>query len=373
MILSDTTNIVIAGGGTSDVLLPGLAVADELRDLVPRSRIIFAGSGRASEYRQIRDCGYEYLVAGTHHDLRWSRDLLHRLIGSRPERQILKQTRPAMVLSMGGEVGESVGRVAARMAVPLVVFEPYVELSQTTRRLAPSADLVCLGFEQTRSSVTSHCPVRVTGIPVKRNCETLSDDGAFEQRTVNDQPLRRLVILGDNEHSRHMNAVLPRALWELDRHLMNWRVVHRARAEEVRPIRQLYAKFGIDAVATAHIHKLPDLLARADLVIAATSLMEFVNLAAAARPTVVALDSPTSSSWQSQVAHSLAQDGACAVVNDADQRGKWTRVLEPLVTNEHGRQQLQLAMHNHFRRDAAWQVARMVRDMVASAKCTRSA
>ncbi len=373
MILSDTTNILIAGGGTSDVLLPGLAVADELRDLVPRARIIFAGSGSASEYRTVRDAGYEYLAAGATHDLRWSRELLQRLIGPSPERQILKQTRPAIVLSMGGEVGESMGRVASRMAVPLVVFEPFVELSQTTRRLASSADLVCLGFEQSRALVSSHCPVRVTGIPVKRTNQTNNDDAAFQQRTADNQSLRRLVILSDDEDSRMLSAVLPRALWELDQHLMDWRVVHRAKPQEVRTVRHLYAKFGIDAVATAHIHKLPDLLARADLVIAATSLMEFVNLAAAARPTVVAVGDGSSSSWQSQVARSLAEHGACAVVDDVRDRSAWTRVLQPLLTDARGRQQLQLAMHSHFRRDAAWHVASMIRDMVASAERTRSA
>jgi UDP-N-acetylglucosamine--N-acetylmuramyl-(pentapeptide) pyrophosphoryl-undecaprenol N-acetylglucosamine transferase len=373
MILSDTTNILIAGGGASDVLLPGLAVADELRDLVPRSRIIFAGSGSASEYRQIRDAGYEYLVAGGDHNLRWSRDLLHRLLGPSPERQILKQTRPSLVLSMGGEVGESMGRVAAKMAVPLVVFEPYVELSQTTRRLAPSADLVCLGFEQSRSLVSSHCPIRVTGIPVKRAYQTYRDDGSTAPPATDDQPLRRLIILGDDGNSRMVNSVLPRVLWELDEHLMHWRVVHRAKAEEVRPVRQLYAKFGIDAVATAHIHKLPDLLARADLVIAATSLMEFVNLAAAARPTVAAVESATSTAWQAQAAHKLAQSGACVVVDDVEDRSKWTRALEPLLTNARRRQQLRVAMRQQFRRDAAWHVASMIRDMVASAERTRSA
>jgi UDP-N-acetylglucosamine--N-acetylmuramyl-(pentapeptide) pyrophosphoryl-undecaprenol N-acetylglucosamine transferase len=265
------------------------------------------------------------------------------------------------------------GRVAARMAVPLVVFEPFVELSHATRRLAPAADLVCLGFEQSRASVSSHCPIRVTGIPVKRSDRAAGDDAVPEPRSSNGTPVRRLVVLGDDEHSRTINAVLPRALWELDQHLMNWRVVHRAKAGEVRSVRHLYAKFGIDAVATAHIHKLPNLLARADLVIAATSLLEFLNLAAAARPTVVAVQGDNSVSWQSQVARSLASYGACAVVDDVQDRSGWTRVLAPLLTSQQGRQQLQTAMHRHFRRDAAWHVASMIRDLVGSAERNRSA
>lgn len=287
MILPNTVNIVIAGGGTNDLLLPGLAVADELRGLVPQSRIIFAGSGSAAEYRQVHDCGYEYQVATSHHDPSWGRGFLQRLIGPSPERQVLTRARPALVLSMGGQVGEAVGRAAARMAVPVVAFEPHVDLSQATRRLAPFANLICLAFDETRDALSASCPVRVTGIPVKQNEFAAIGMKQSSDSQTSASRLRRLVILGDNEDSRHLNAVLPRALRVLDKHLANWRVVHRAKPDEVRPVRHLYARCRLDAVATAHIHKLPEVLARADLVVAATSLMEFVELAATARPSTL--------------------------------------------------------------------------------------
>jgi UDP-N-acetylglucosamine--N-acetylmuramyl-(pentapeptide) pyrophosphoryl-undecaprenol N-acetylglucosamine transferase len=373
MILSDTTNILIAGGGTSQVLLPGLAVAEELRSLLPGTRIVFVGAGAASEYRQIRDRGYEYLVAGVPDELPWSQGLLHRLVGASEERRILEQVRPALVLSMGGEVGESLGRAAGRMAIPLVVFEPHVLVAPATQRLAAWADLVCLGFEESRAAVTAHCPVRVTGIPVERLEWASSDEAGLPSAAAQAGQLRRLLILGDGEHSRHLNALLPRALWDLDRHLTNWRVIHRTRADEVRAVRRLYARLGTNAVATAHIHKLPELLARADLVIALPTLVDFVNLAAAARPTVIAVDSGAVNDWVSQAAHALAERGACMVVEDVESRGAWKRVLEPLVTSVPRRRKLQLAMHAHFRRDAGWHLASMIRDFLGSTGRTRTA
>jgi UDP-N-acetylglucosamine--N-acetylmuramyl-(pentapeptide) pyrophosphoryl-undecaprenol N-acetylglucosamine transferase len=368
MILSDTTNIVIAGGGTTDVLLPGLAVADELRTLVLRPRIIFAGSGDSSEYQQVRDSGYEYQVAGSHRDVSWRRGIIHRLIGPSPVRRVLTGARPALVLSMGGEVGEAVGRAASRMGLPLIVFEPHVHVSHATRRLAPLADLICLAFDETKQELAASCPVRVTGIPVRRSEMLAGDGGPSAEDSRSGRRIRRLVILGDDEHSRQLNAVLPRALKQLSNRLLNWRVVHRAKSDEVRPIRRMYARSGIDAVATAHVHKLPELLARADLVIAATSLMELVTVAAAGRPTIVAVGSDGSASWQSEVGRNLARNGACVVVDEVDQQSRWTRVLGPLLSSQQGRRRLQTAMQSQFRRDAAWHLASMIHDRITSSE-----
>ena len=44
MISFGNVNIVIAGGGPSGSLAPGLAVADELRGLLAHSRLTLAGS-----------------------------------------------------------------------------------------------------------------------------------------------------------------------------------------------------------------------------------------------------------------------------------------------------------------------------------------
>jgi UDP-N-acetylglucosamine--N-acetylmuramyl-(pentapeptide) pyrophosphoryl-undecaprenol N-acetylglucosamine transferase len=254
------------------------------------------------------------------------------------------------------------------MGLPLVVFEPHVHLSHATRRLAPLADLICLAFDETKSDLAASCPVRVTGIPVKRDELIAGDGGPWADDTKSGRRLRRLVILGDDEHSRQLNAVLPRALRQLSNRLLNWRIVHRAPPDEIRPIRQMYARSGIDAVATAHVHKLPELLARADLVIAATSLTELVAVAAAGRPTIVAVSPDGAPTWQSEVGRTLARNGACVIVDQVAQQSRWTCVLEPLLTSQQGRSRLQTAMQTHFRRDAAWHLASMIHDRLSSAE-----
>jgi UDP-N-acetylglucosamine:LPS N-acetylglucosamine transferase len=225
-----------------------------------------------------------------------------------------------------------------------------------------------LGFEETRQQLAANCPVRFTGIPVTR--PDASGMGPAEEAISFRAGPGRLVILGDGSASRTMNAVLPRAIGRLQEHMSDWRVVHRMRGDEVRPVKRLYRRFGIDAVTTGHIHNLPGLLARSDLVIAATPPSDVVELATSATPIVAAIGADAPDCVQVQTAKTLAQRGACTLVEQPDQEQAWTRVLEPLVRDSGHRRQLAVAMQSHFRNDAAWHVAGMIRDLISSAART---
>jgi len=166
MMQGATTNFVLAGGSEAGLLLTGLAIADELRALVPQARFLFSGSGAADECRRVCHAGYEYLAFGSPPNSRrawrwpWS--------GRGEERRVLKRLQPAAVISLGGAIGETIGNAAAGLGLPLAVLEQRAAASPATQRLAAKASLVCLGFEETRHRLAAKCPVRVTGIPVAR-------------------------------------------------------------------------------------------------------------------------------------------------------------------------------------------------------------
>ncbi len=368
MIQVNTTNFVFAGGSEPGLLLAGLAIADELRAIVPHARFLFAGSGAEDECRRICHAGYEYVAFGIPPHLRPSRAWRWPWTGWGEERRLLKRTRPAAVISLGGAIGESVGHAAAGLGLPLAVLEQHVTASRATRRLATKAAVVCLGFEETRHRLAANCPVRVTGVPMARFGLLATDESTASEVTPGaaSAKSRRLVILGDGGPRREMSAALPRAISRLEEHLPNWRVVHRTRFDEVRPVQRLYRRLGVDAVTTGHIHNLSAVLARSDLVIAMTPPTDVVELAASATPIVAAIGADAPDCTQVRTARTLARSGACAVVDEPDQELAWARILEPLLRDSGHRRQLAAAMQRHLRTDAAWQVASMIRDLIAS-------
>ncbi len=288
-------------------------------------------------------------------------------------RALLRRIRPAAVVSLGGGIGDSVGRAAAGLDLPLVLLEQHVTPSRAARRLAAKAQLICLGFEESRQNLAANCPVRVTGIPVTRPELSVEGDAAAEDDDVSLARPGRLVILGDGGSSRVLNAVLPRAIGRLQEHMPNWRIVHRTRADEVRPVKKIYRRFGIDAITTGHIHNLPGLLARSDLVIATTPPADLVELAFSATPIVAAIRADAGECAHARTARMLAQRGACLLVDQPDREQAWTQVLEPLLRDNGRRRQLAVDMQRHFRDDAAWHVARMIRDLISPPACPRVA
>jgi UDP-N-acetylglucosamine--N-acetylmuramyl-(pentapeptide) pyrophosphoryl-undecaprenol N-acetylglucosamine transferase len=366
MIQVNTTNFVFAGGGEPGVLLAGLAIADELRAIVPHARFLFAGSGMGEECRRICHAGHEYVAFGLAPESRASRAWRLPWTGWGEERRLLQRARPAAVVSLGGSIGEAVGRAAAGLGLPLAALEQHVTVSRATRRLATKAHVICLGFAETRRQLVANCPVRVTGVPVARSSLTSTDEATAVDGQESAESSGRLVILGDGGPRRELSAALPRAIGRLQEHLPNWRVVHRTRFDEVRPVQRLYRRFGVDAIATGHIHNLSTLLARSDLVIATTPPADVVELAASATPIVAAIGADAPECAQVRTARSLARGGACVVVDEPDQELVWARVLEPLLRDAGHRRQLAAAMQRHLRTDAAWQVASMIRDMAFS-------
>jgi UDP-N-acetylglucosamine--N-acetylmuramyl-(pentapeptide) pyrophosphoryl-undecaprenol N-acetylglucosamine transferase len=375
MIQVSTTSFVLAGGGNPGLLLAGLAIADELRAIIPHSRFLFAGAGMAEECRRICQAGHEYVALGNPPESRRSRFWRWPWTRWGEERQLLQRARPAVVISLGGEIGEAVGRAASVLGQPLVVLEQHLTLSRATRRLADKARVICLGFEETRAQLRADCPVRVTGIPLAGPARSAVEGAAlaFGAAAVAMAPGGRLVILGDGGPRRELNDALPRALGRLQPHLPPWRIVHRTHRGDVRSVQRLYRRLGMDAIATGHIHNLSALLARSDLVIAATPPTDVVKLAALATPIVAAIGGGDPQSAQIRAARSLAQQGACVVVDEPDEESQWAQVLTPLLRDQAPRQQLSAAMQRQLRTDAAWQIASIIRDIVSSPIASRVA
>jgi len=372
-MISDTVNIVIAGGGGPNVLLPSLAVADQLATLLPNSRMIFTGSGCAAEYRRVSKAGHQYCLVGSPAVTERKPRLVDRLMRFAPERQFLRQTRPGVVVSAGGEVGERLGRAAAALGLPLVVLEHDAVPCRATRCLAPLADLVCLGYEETRQHLRASCPVRVTGVPLPGSCVAEFADASRRPDNAIVRVFHRLVVLADRIGNYSLNSVLPRALFRLRSRMDGWHVVHQTGADEVRAVKSLYRDFGINAVATSYIHNLQSVLDKSDLAISDASSATVAEVAAAGVPMVLAPSRQSSDARQLNTAKMLQQRGACVVVERTDRECDWTQALDRLLADSRRRQRLSSGMRRHFRSDAAWQIAAMIQDILWSAGRRRSA
>ena len=201
---------MIMAGGTGGHVMPGLAVAQVMRErgwrvewlgnpggmeatLVPRHGITM----RWVRFGGVRGKG---LVT----KLMLPVNLLRAFVQAFAA---LRAARPSVVLGMGGYIAFPGGMMAALAGIPLVLHEQNAVAGLTNKVLARVADRVLVAFPDALAGGTW------TGNPVRAE---LAQVAPPDERFVGREGPLRLLVVGGSLGARALNEAVPRAL-ALDR------------------------------------------------------------------------------------------------------------------------------------------------------------
>jgi UDP-N-acetylglucosamine--N-acetylmuramyl-(pentapeptide) pyrophosphoryl-undecaprenol N-acetylglucosamine transferase len=271
--MSTTPTILIMAGGTGGHIMPGLAVADVLRER--GWRVLWLGNPDKMEGRLVPPRGYE--LAPLYFEGVRGRGagallrlpvLLARALGQAWSR--LSQAKPDVVLGMGGYVAFPGGVAAALRGMPLVVHEQNAVAGTANRWLARLARRVLSGFPGVLPRG------EMLGNPVRAAlCEQPEPARRFADRAG---PLRLLVV-GGSLGAQALNAALPRALALLPVE-QRPQVVHQAGEQHIQALEQAYAQAGVQADCRAFIDDMAGAMGAADLMVCRAGAMTVAEVAA---------------------------------------------------------------------------------------------
>lgn len=270
---------MVMAAGTGGHIMPGLAVADELRGR--GWNVTWLGTETGMENTLVPRQGIPLDVIGFS-GLR-GKGVLHALTGglkllrALPQSwRILRRRQPDAVLGMGGYGTVPGGLMASLANIPLIIHNADATLLLSNRLLAPLADCLTFGFASIaaqRYGVRAH----VTGNPVRPEIAALpAPELRYENRTG---PLRLLVV-GGSLGAHVLNRVLPEAIRLLtgdNRPL----VVHQAGAKEADAVRAAYAAGSVQAEVLPFIDDMPARYAQADIVLCRAGAITIAEIAAA--------------------------------------------------------------------------------------------
>lgn len=213
--------VVLAGGGTGGHLMPGLAVAAELRRRgVPR--IIFVGTARGLEARLVPEAGYELrlIEIGGLKQTGWRRQL--RTWAQLPgavlhARRILRETRAELVLGIGGYASGPVLAAAHHLRLPLVLLEINAQPGLANRWAAKWASATALAFAEAAPMFPRAV---LTGIPVRPEFFAPAPDSSPEPEGL------RLLCFGGGQGARPLNEALQDWLRQPELSLPFQEIVH---------------------------------------------------------------------------------------------------------------------------------------------------
>lgn len=264
---------LIVAGGTGGHIIPGLSVAAELK--ARGWHVQWVGNPQAMEGRLVPAQGIElntlvfsgFRGKGLLAQVLMPLKLLRAFVTSV---QILRRTKPAVVLGMGGYVAFPLGMMASLFNVPLVVHEQNSIAGLTNKVLAKLADSNLVAFPQALPSATW------VGNPVR---ETMYSQPSPEERFKSRQGNLKLLVLGGSLGAQALNEVVPKALARLD---VSARpvVVHQAGEKNLPALRNNYEQVGVQAQAVPFIDDVAQAMADADLIVCRAGAMTVAEVAA---------------------------------------------------------------------------------------------
>ncbi|ALM86380.1 undecaprenyldiphospho-muramoylpentapeptide beta-N-acetylglucosaminyltransferase [Bordetella sp. N] len=321
---------LIMAGGTGGHIMPGLAVADVLRER--GWRVLWLGNPERMEGKLVPPRGIEMMPMRFQglrgRGVKALLQLPFRLTSAlRLALGYLSRLRPDVVLGMGGYVAFPGGVAAALRRVPLVVHEQNAVAGTANKTLARMARRVLTGFPGVLPRG------EVMGNPVRREVCALP---APEQRYAGRSGPLRLLVVGGSLGAQALNTVLPQALALLPA-AQRPAVTHQAGELHIEGLQQAYAQAGVDADCRAFIEDMAGALAAADVVVCRAGAMTVAEVAAAG---VAALFIPLPNAiddHQTANARYLSDAGAGWMRRQAELTPQWLAQW----LGERGREELQ--------------------------------
>jgi len=300
--------VVIMAGGTGGHIMPGLAVADALRDA--GWKVVWLGNPDGMEAR---------LVPARRYEMAWLRFSALRGKGLLPKLLLpfnllrgfwqawrhFGRLRPQVVLGLGGFISFPGGMMASLRGIPLVLHEQNAIAGLANRVLAGLADRTLAGFPDVFRAG------RWVGNPVRPEIATLAPPAEnYGQRGT--QRLH-LLVLGGSLGAQALNDTVPKALALL---LEDERpeVVHQSGEKHLAALRAAYAAAGVKAHTVAFIEDMAGAYAWADLAICRAGALTVAELACAGVASILVPFPHAVDDHQTANARFLASAGAAILL-----------------------------------------------------------
>lgn len=309
-------HLMVVAAGTGGHVMPGLAVAETLRERGWRVSWLGTATGMerglveprgiefdAIDFAGLRGKGWKAIVFGGFYLLRalWQ------------SRRLVRARRPSLVFSTGGYVAVPAGLAASLHGAPLVLLNADAAPLLSTTLLRPLASALLCGFDGEAARRAGDKGL-VTGNPVRA---AISQIPPPAQRYAQRSGPLALLVIGGSLGSQVLNQTVPAALASIDA-ANRPRVVHQCGVAHVEATRAAYRTAGVDAEVIPFIDDIAARYAAADLVLCRAGAITVTELCVAGVAAILVPFVVKTTQHQRTNAEFLAQHGAAIHLPQSD-------------------------------------------------------
>ncbi|MFO8006408.1 MAG: UDP-N-acetylglucosamine--N-acetylmuramyl-(pentapeptide) pyrophosphoryl-undecaprenol N-acetylglucosamine transferase [Candidatus Brocadiia bacterium] len=357
--------VMFAGGTSGGHLMPGVAVAKALRELMPAARCLFLLGRRSAE----DDCrgvlnGFE--VADVP-DTPWAGALSKALFPARCTAaaarvgRALRRFRPHVLVALGSYNSAVPLALARALGLPCALFEANAVPGRLVRALAPLADVVMLQWAGVARRLTCRRAL-ATGNPVRPELFGVSRAGARDRLGLARNRFT-LLALGGSQGARGLNRLVRRAVRRIEAPLQVLHVAGNAHLED----RGGESSSAIPCRTVGFLDRMEDGYAAADLVLSRAGASTLAELTALGLPAILVPHPYSPNRHQQANAAVLQRAGAAIVKHQAELTPRrLAHLVERLAADPERLQQMAERARRLGRPDAARRVARELAHMAGS-------
>ena len=327
-------HFVLAAGGTGGHMMPAHALAAELIRRGHHVSLITDARG-AKIPGLFEGADTHILPAGriTKNPLSWLPGARAIYGGRALALKLFDEVRPAAVIGFGGYPAFPALLAAKSAGVKSAVHEQNAVLGRVNRMVAGFVDAIAVAYPKMKRLPGGYLgKTHLVGNPVRDEVLALRDQpfpalGAKEQL--------RILVIGGSQGATILSDVVPDGLARLSIPASRLHVTQQCRAEDVDRVRARYSDLGIRADLATYFENIPDLLAKAHLVIGRAGASTIAELSCAGRPAIlIPLPSATDDHQSANVQEMVEAGGACALAQSDFTPDRLAQAIDQIGLNE---------------------------------------
>jgi len=356
---------IFAGGGTGGHLYPGLAVAEEVVRAQPEAQVVFACSDQEIDRHILKPQPYAFVPQPVRPLPRRPGAVWGFLRTYAPSalqaRQMVADLRPVAVLGLGGFAAGPVLCRAAKRGIRTGLLNPDAVPGKANRLLARRVDAIFTQYTLTaeRFAARVRPKVRVVGCPVRAAFATAARDQAVAHFGLRSDR-RTLFVNGGSLGAASVNEAVAYLAGDLAALSDTWQIVHVTGRSKLSAPPGAFA--GLHVCRLEYCERMDLAYAVADLALSRAGASTTAELAATGTPAVLMPYPHHADQHQRLNASALADIGAAAVCDDAQDPVRnaeaLRRVLLPILGQAKELERMRAAARRSHGPDAARRVAR---------------
>ncbi|MGB3211870.1 MAG: undecaprenyldiphospho-muramoylpentapeptide beta-N-acetylglucosaminyltransferase [Desulforhopalus sp.] len=279
--------LLLTGGGTGGHLFPAVATAQEFREQMPDTEVLFVGTKRKVDTKSLGAYGFAsesihcYGLKGKN-PLELVKAFAVMPVSCLQALGIIRRFKPDIIFGVGGYVTGPVVAAGKALGIPVVIHEQNSVPGLANRKLGRMADRVCLSLPGSGAEFSAE-KILYTGNPVR---STILDLAAKSQPLKDGK--RTLLILGGSQGAQAVNTLITEALCSLtEGELQEIRVIHQTGDRDEEQVKDAYTKRGIDAQVAGFFVQMHEVYEQADLVVSRAGATTLSEIAVLGKPAIL--------------------------------------------------------------------------------------